>query len=387
MSQPSPYTPGEVAHSVAGRREQLAYFRERAEFISTLGRLSARVRVDHAARGIGKTSLLREAERIMHGAGIRTVWVTANPEESLAASVLAELPAAAGKERSRVREISDLVDRATLSLGVPGVATAAVEVRRPAAKPAASAAAAFKAAVTATAAAVRDDGGAGLAIFIDEIQSADPESLRAIAYAWQELASEKPLTPAGIFAAGLPSSSEAISAAVTFAERFEYRALTPLEDGDVALALAGAAQQIRVTWSPAALQLAVDNASGFPYKVQLIGHETWEKAGWPDPGAVITDIHVHAALAAVDEQMSELFRARWGSTTRAEREVLLAIARLGGHDVKREDIAAELGKSSAAISVPRARLLQKGIIETSRYGYLSFSAPGFTEYILDAEQN
>jgi hypothetical protein len=314
------------------------------------------------------------------------VWVTANPEESLAASVLAGLPAAAGKERSRVREITALVDRATFSLGVPGVAKAAVEVRRPEGTTAVSAAAAFKEAVAETVAAITGDGGTGIAIFIDEIQSADPESLRAIAYAWQELASEKPMTPAAVFAAGLPNSSEAISAAVTFAERFEYRALAPLEDSDVALALAAPAQQLGVRWSPAALQSAVENASGFPYKVQLIGHEAWTSAGWPEPGGEIDDSHVRRALVAVDEQMRELFRARWGSATPAERDVLVAIARLGGHDVKREDIATALGKSSIALSVPRARLLQKGIIETSRYGYLSFSVPGFTDYLLDIEE-
>ncbi|ALJ21605.1 AAA family ATPase [Microbacterium sp. No. 7] len=385
MAQPSPYTPGEVAHSVVGRREQLAFYRERAEFISRLGRLAARVRVDHAARGIGKTSLLREGERIMRAAGVRTLWVTANPDESLARTVLAKLPAVAGDGPSRARGLARLVESATLTLGVPGVVTASVGVKRRDEPLPASAAEAFKAAITAATDAIADDGGSGLAIFLDEIQSADPESLRVIAYAWQELASERPDTPAGIFAAGLPSSAETISAAVTFAERFEYRALPTLQDSDVALALVMPAQELRVQWMPDALRLGVESARGFPYKVQLIGHEAWAAAGRPDPGGAIAEGHVRQGLTVVDDQMRELFRARWGAATRAERGVLRAMARLGGDDVKREDLAAELNVSSRAISGARARLIRKGIIEATRFGYVSFTVPGFAEYILASD--
>jgi predicted transcriptional regulator len=49
--------------------------------------------------------------------------------------------------------------------------------------------------------------------------------------------------------------------------------------------------------------------------------------------------------------------------------------------VKREDVAAQMGKTSQAISVPRDRLLGKGIIDANRHGRLSFTVPGFTEYI------
>jgi hypothetical protein len=385
VSQPSPYTPGEVAHLVVGRGEQLGFYAERAEYISRLSRLAARVRVDHASRGIGKTSLLREGERIMQAAGIRTVWVTANPDESLAGAILAKLPDLAGAEPSRLKALTGLVDSAKLSLGVPGVVNAAVGVKRPEPAVPASAADAFKAAVVGAASAIVDDGGAGLAIFIDELQSADRESLRAMAYAWQELASERPGTPAGIFGAGLPNSPETIAAAVTFSERFDYRPLPKLQDSDVALALVTPAQESGVQWASAALDLAVDSAQGYPHKVQLIGHEAWTAAGLPDPGAVISGDHVNRALVVVDQQMTELFRARWNGATRGEREVLRAIAALGGHEVKREDLATALGKSTVAISGPRARLLQKGIIESSRFGYLSFSVPGFTEYLLESE--
>ena len=58
--QPSPYTPGEIARAVPGRAHQLAELDERLSVLVDLRRLVGRIRVDHAARGFGKTSLLRE---------------------------------------------------------------------------------------------------------------------------------------------------------------------------------------------------------------------------------------------------------------------------------------------------------------------------------------
>lgn len=291
-----------------------------------------------------------------------------------------------GTEPSKLKHLTGLIDSAKLSLGVPGVLNAEVGVNRhdSAAVPA-SAAEAFKIALIAATDAIKEDDGAGLAIFVDEIQSADRESLWVIAYAWQELTSERAATPAGIFGAGLPNSPEAIAAAVTFSERFDYRPLPALHDNDVALALVAPAQDAGVHWDPAALRLAVESAGEYPHKVQVVGDESWRAAGWPDPGTMITEETVRAALAEVERQMTELFRAPWNSATRAEREVLHAMAALGGHDVKREDLAAALGMSTVAISGSRARLLRKGIIESSRFGYLSFSVPGFIEYILESE--
>lgn len=56
MVQPSPYTPGEVARDVPGHDQQLAEIGERLSYMTQLQRLVGRIRVDHAPRGVGKTS-------------------------------------------------------------------------------------------------------------------------------------------------------------------------------------------------------------------------------------------------------------------------------------------------------------------------------------------
>jgi hypothetical protein len=107
------------------------------------------------------------------------------------------------------------------------------------------------------------------------LQSADPVSLRTIAHAWQELASEPTPPAAGLFAVGLPGTQEQINRAVTFSERYAFMPLPNLEPAGVADALISAAEAQGVNWEVPALNFAVEQANGYPYKVQLIGDETW----------------------------------------------------------------------------------------------------------------
>lgn len=89
--QPSPYTPGEIASEVPGRGKQLAEIDERLMYMTDLQSLVGRIRVDHAARGIGKTSLLREAQRLAETRGALTVWVTAGGEMGLIDAIGSEI--------------------------------------------------------------------------------------------------------------------------------------------------------------------------------------------------------------------------------------------------------------------------------------------------------
>jgi len=53
---------------------------ERLSYMIDLRRLVGRIRVDVAARGIGKTSLLREVQRRAEARGALTLWVTAGED-------------------------------------------------------------------------------------------------------------------------------------------------------------------------------------------------------------------------------------------------------------------------------------------------------------------
>lgn len=366
-----------------GRANQLAFFRERAEFISLLKGFSGRVTVFQAPRGIGKTSLLRGAQRIFRASKVHTVWVTADANENLLETLLTELHNALPAGHKGRKTVREAIDSVTVSVGTSGTGMKAT-LKPP--HPASRAKILQKAIITTTGALI-ENGENGLVILVDEIQSGDPQSIRAIAHAWQELSSAEPQIAAGLFAAGLPGSQDIINRAVTFSERFNFIPLPELDDSGSAAALVQPAAAVGVTWEQNALKVAVTEACGYPYKVQLIGEAVWFAAGFPEPGSQITIDHVRSAIPEVNRQMRTLFAARWRSATRKQQELLTAIAKLGGARVRREQVADLLAVSTDSLSVPRDRLIRAGTIEATDHGLMSFTVPGFTEYVNQLTDN
>lgn len=384
----SPYTPGTVSPTVPGRTAKLSSFREAAQRMSQLDQFVPRIHVDHGPRGIGKTSLLREGERIFSSQHIRSVWITADRNESLLHSLLSELAkqvGIAGKvqqaARKRIQEIS-------IEVGVPAVGHVAATMKSGPSQTAVASAKKLIEALGFVLKAAESDGDSGLVILIDEIQEADEASLRTISYAWQEMASSTVQPRAALFAVGLPGASAHINKAVSFSERFDFEPLPGLDDGGVSEALIEPARSQGVTWAKDALHMAVAEAEGYPYKVQLIGDSAWragsDRVGGDglEPGHVITRQDLLDSRDRVDKQMDALFRARWSNASPKQREMLIAIAELGGENVKRSDLADKMKRATQAISVPRQRILDKGIVDANKHGHLSFTIPGFSEFAL-----
>ena len=61
------------------------------------------------------------------------------------------------------------------------------------------------------------------------------------------------------------------------------------------------------------------------------------------------------------------------------------MAALGDAPVRRAAIATELGVTTQDLSVARAKLIDKGIIETAGHGVLMFTLPGFAQYVRERE--
>ncbi|MFT2711972.1 MULTISPECIES: AAA family ATPase [unclassified Clavibacter] len=392
----SPYTPGSVPTSLPGRADKLQQFREAAQRMASDGLFIPRVHVDHGPRGIGKTSLLREAQRIFGGYRIRTVLITADPDEDLVRSLLGELRQVVGTGTRLRKAALEAIDSATVTLGAPGIVQVGVSLT-PERTPTAASAKQIQQAIRAAIDAVIHDGDAGIALLIDEIQEADPESLRTLAYAWQEMAPLRAFEPGqprtALFAVGLPGAPTKINKAVTFSERFSFQPLHGLSDAGAREALQATAATVAVAWDVAALDRAVSESSGYPYKVQLIGDASWRAACRrlareglrPDDAIALDD--VVAALPSVDAEMETLFTARWRSASPSQQDMLVAVARLGGTDVKRADLADALATTTRAISVARQKLLDKGLLDANKHGHLSFTVPGFTEFVLDQAEN
>ncbi|CPT69165.1 Predicted ATPase [Mycobacteroides abscessus] len=382
--QPSPYTPGQVAREVVGRAEQLAEIGERLMYMTELGRLIGRIRVDTGPRGVGKTSLLREVQRAAEARGVVTVWVTAGGEEPLTAAIATQIRArtAGWKKKSRGRLLR-AIDQVSITAGVPGVAQLGATVKPAQSAEGASPEPSFKELIVETVKAARDEGHRGLVLLIDEVQDADRQGLRTLAVTWQDLQAEADALPAGVFAAGLPQTPEIISAAATFSERFAYRTLHRLGPDASRVALVKPAGQVGVDWAPDALEAVIAQTNGYPHTLQLYADAAWARAGYPDPGGQIGMPDVEHAARQVAEDMDALFRARWNNATPVQRRFMTAMARSLTDDrvSSRSDIAAVMGRDSRAISAARAGLIDKGLIAVAGHGLLEFSIPGFAEFV------
>lgn len=386
----SPYTPGSVARSVPGRATALAEYREAAQRIDRLDQFIPRIHVVHGPRGIGKTSLLRQGQRVFEESRVSTIWVTANPAESLLHSLLSELAKLVGTgTRIRKRAVAE-IESISLELGnaVIGKVSATVRPNHDVSR---TSSARLIEAIRIVLDAVGSGGGAGLAILIDEIQEADAAGLRTLAYAWQELApaaAKDGATKAALFAVGLPGAPAHLNRAVSFSERFSFERLPGLDDAGAEEALLAPATELGVRWEDDALAEGIAAAQGYPYWVQLVGDAAWRagsqrvgRAGMESGDRIICD-DVRAGSHRVAEQKRTLYRARWDNASPRQREMLIAIAGLGGEDVPRGLLAAALHTETTAISVARQSLLDKGILEANQHGLLSFTVPGFTEFVL-----
>lgn len=391
--QPNPYTPGQVPRVLVGRSVELGRIRDRISRVATFGELGGPLLVFHAPRGLGKTSLLRTAQRDAAAVGFVSAWVACSRERPF----LPELVRAVERALTRAEVIPSgdaglrwraRLERISLELGVPGAKVRADLGRRgqtahdSAADSTAGAApiAALEDLLHDAAVAIRGRGGAGLLVFLDELHAASADDLATLLNGLQNLDGEREDNPLAVVTAGLPVTPEALTRAATFGERSSFVPLDLLSDADARTALTAPAESLGVAWTEEALDRVVGEAHGHPYVLQLVGSATWE-ATRPEEGDVIDLAAVGAGVPAAEEQLTAMYRARWGAATDGERAFLTAMAAAGTDNVTRAQIAHRLGVDTRSISVPRERLIEKGVIEPVGHGLVRFTLPGFGSYV------
>ncbi|GAA1177571.1 hypothetical protein CGLAUT_01540 [Corynebacterium glaucum] len=372
--QRSPYTPGSVAPVVYGREALLRDARRDLAFMKEFPELKGRLEIFVGSRGVGKTSLLRTIENDARSLGFASCWITAGDGPFLGALVEA-LDTLSREWHDAAREQLASILR-NLSVTVAGV-----KVTSNADEPTAEMSSLGRVVQQALQEAAEGAGSPGLVLLVDEIQAADADGLRALAYAWQHLQSEAPGLPLMTFCAGLTHSQDVITDAVSFAERFRYRQLENLDPESSRAALEEPALARGVHWTPEALDKALALAAGYPYFLQVIGDEAWKAAGYPDAGEVIGGSHVSEANSQFREVQRIFFRSRWMKATPLEQEFMSAMAADGGSPARRGEIAERMGRTTQSISMVRRSLMDKGLIDAPAHGYVEFTAPGFAEFV------
>lgn len=225
------------------------------------------------------------------------------------------------------------------------------------------------------------DLGIGVLILIDELQGANESELTAINTSVHHLGQDDPPLPLMFVGAGLPSLPAQLAEATSYAERlYDYRPIGLLDLDPSQEALIVPARERGVEWDAEALRLATDTARGYPYFLQSIGKHVWDNARRSPIQVDDVEIGLREARREVDDG---LYRSRWERATPAQRELMRALARIGGEEAASvSDIANTLGRPRTSdLSVARKELIKKGLVYAPERGLLAFTVPGMSDFI------
>ena len=111
------------------------------------------------------------------------------------------------------------------------------------------------------------------------------------------------------------------------------------------------------------------STKGYAFAYQVLGYIKWESK----------DKKLEDLYAMYSQQLEDfVYKKIWSELSGKDREVLAAIDTDG--EIKVKDLRDRLGMSSSLFSSYRDRLEKKGLIDTSKYGYISLSLPRFYQF-------
>ena len=131
-------------------------------------------------------------------------------------------------------------------------------------------------------------------------------------------------------------------------------------------------------FEPAALDLLLDSARGYPYFLQVYGDQAWQCA--PQSPITIDDAAVAITLGT-DELDRSLFASRWDRATPKQKQLMAAMAIDTGPSAV-ADLVTRMGKKKPSdLSVFRDELIKKGLIYAPERGLLDFTVPLMAGFI------
>ena len=335
-------------------------------------------------RGVGKTVLLNEIERMAQASGYRTILLEAHEGKSLAVLLAPQLRrllfdldriAGAGDKvrrgiavlKSFIGAIKIKVGEIDISLDIepePGTADSGdLETDLPSLFLAVGEAA--------------QERGVAVALLIDELQYFSSQELSALIMAMHKMQQRQ--LPLLLIAAGLPILPGLMGESKSYAERlFSFPDIGPLPEPDATKALQDPVRQAGEAFEPAALAEIFRLTRGYPYFLQEWGYQAWNHA----TASPISLAVVRQTSALVAQRLDEnFFRVRFDRLTPREKKYLRAMAERGPGPHRTGDVADKLGVKINTLGPVRANLIKKGMVYSPSHGDMAFTVPLFDEFM------
>ena len=338
-------------------------------------------------RGVGKTVLLNEIERLAKAGGYRTLAIEAHEDKQLGPLIaphlrtllydldrianaghkvkraLAVLRGFAGALKFTVGEVSigldiepekGAADSGDLEIDLPNLLVAVAEAA--------------------------EERKIAVAVLIDEVQYFSQKELGALIMAMHKVQQRQ--LPLVLLGAGLPILPGLAGESKSYAERlFSFPDIGALSAGDTAKALREPALASGVRFDANALKEVFRLTKGYPYFLQEWGYQAWNLAA----ASPITLRVVKSATATVIPRLdNNFFRVRFDRLTPSEKNFLRAMAKLGPAAHRTGDIADTLGVKVTSLGPVRAKLIKKGMIYSPAHGDMAFTVPLFDEFMIRA---
>jgi hypothetical protein len=335
-------------------------------------------------RGVGKTVLLNEMERMAIKEGYRTIIIEAHEDKSLALLLIPQLrrllfdlnrlAGAGDKVRRGLAVLKSFISGVRLSVdgyefgldidSEQGTADSGdLEIDMPNL---------FMAVAEAA-----EERRVPAAILIDEIQYLRPTELSALIMAMHKMQQQQ--LPLVLVGAGLPIVPGLAGESKSYAERlFSFPDIGPLSEAESNKAIREPIEGAGEVIEPDALEEIFRMTKGYPYFLQEWGYQAWNQA----ERSPITAAIVRETTSLVEHRLDEnFFRVRFNRLTPREKTYLRAMAELGAGPYRTAEIAETLGVKMNTVGPVRANLIKKGMIYSPSHGDMAFTVPLFNEFM------
>ena len=213
--------------------------------------------------------------------------------------------------------------------------------------------------------------GRGTLILVDELQANSIE-IRQLVTVYQEMVGEG--LNVALVMAGLPAAVSATlnDCVLTFLNRARKISLPPLPLGDVDAFFLEAFSKLGVKIDPEDRRRAVEFTQGSPYMLQLVGHAITVRAD--DSGRLGAGGLDEALASAMSDFENDVCETTLAALSDKDVEFLTAMAQDEGTS-RVSDVAERMGVTVDYAQKYRRRLIDAGVIEAARRGFVRFAVP------------
>jgi hypothetical protein len=336
-------------------------------------------------RGVGKTVLLNEIERIAKNSGYETIALEAHEGKGLAMLMapalkkllfeLDRLASAGHKAKQALAVLKNFASGLKLKVGEIEIGLSAEAAKGTADSgdlendlPN----------LLVSVAEAAEERKMPVAILVDELQYFVPRELSALIMGMHKMQQRQ--LPLVLLGAGLPILPGLAGESKSYAERlFNFPAVGALSQEDAWKALRDPTRLRDVDFKDDALAEIFRYTQGYPYFLQEWGYQVWNHAS----ASPITLEIVQSTTPFVIESLdANFFRVRFNRLTPSEKRFLRSMASLGAGPVRSSDVGERLGFAANRIAPLRSQLIKKGMIYSPAYGELAFTVPLFDQFLI-----